>query len=168
MSKTNASRIPHYELLYIVSNKFTEDELKPIIKKVGAIINDRGGKATLTEEWGKKRLAYPIKNFSHAYYVLVEFDFEGEKVESIDRDLRMMSEILRHQIVSKRVKTAEDIKKEKEISEKIAARKEKEAEKEVKEEKKEDEKKEEKKKEKVDIGELDEKLDKILETDDLL
>ncbi len=164
MSKTNESRIPHYELLYIVSNKFTEEELKPIIEKVNAVINNRGGKITLTEEWGKKRLAYPVKNFSHAYYVLVEFDFEGDKVESIDRDLRMMSEILRHQIVSKRVKTEEDIKKEKEISQKIAARKEKEA-KEKKEEKKE---KEEKKKEKVDIGELDEKLDKILETDDLL
>lgn len=170
MSKTNESRVPHYELLYIVSNKFTEDELKPIIEKVGAIIKDRGGKTTLTEEWGKKRLAYPVKNFSHAYYVLVEFDFEGEKIESIDRDLRMMSEILRHQIVSKRVKTAEDIQKEKEISQKIAARKEKEAEKEVKEikEVKEGEKEEEKKKEKVDIGELDKKLDKILETDDLL
>ncbi len=168
MSKTNTSRIPHYELLYIVSNKFTEDEVKPIMKKVTDIINNRGGKTTLIEEWGKKRLAYPVKNFSHAYYVLAEFDFEGEKVESIDRDLRMMSEILRHQIVSKRVKTAEDIKKEKEISQKIAARKEKEAEKEVKETEKKEEKEEEKKKGKVDMGELDEKLDKILETDDLL
>ena len=161
MSKTNASQIPHYELLYIVSNKFTEDELKPIIEKVGGLIKDKGGKITLTEEWGKKRLAYPIKNFSHAYYVLAEFDFEGEKVEDINRGLRMMSEIMRHQIVSKTVKTAEDIKKEKEISQKITARKEKEKTEEVKKEKK-------IKKEKVDMGELDEKLDKILETDDLL
>ncbi|NIA18346.1 MAG: 30S ribosomal protein S6 [Actinobacteria bacterium] len=144
-----------------MSNKFTEDELKPIIEKVGGLIKDKGGKITLTEEWGKKRLAYPIKNFSHAYYVLAEFDFEGEKVEDINRGLRMMSEIMRHQIVSKTVKTAEDIKKEKEISQKITARKEKEKTEEVKKEKK-------IKKEKVDMGELDEKLDKILETDDLL
>jgi len=149
----------------MISNKFAEDELKPIIEKVAKIIEKRGGKITLTEEWGKKRLAYPIKNFSYAYYVLAEFDSEGEAVKNIDRDLRMMNEIMRHQIVSKTVKTEEEIKKEKEISEKIAAKKEKEAEKEA-EAKKEKEKKE--KKEKVDIGELDEKLDKILETDDLL
>jgi len=161
MPKTNTSQIPHYELLYIVSNKFTEDELKPIIEKVGGLISDNGGKITLIEEWGKKRLAYPIKNFSHAYYVLVEFDFEGEKIEDINRGLRMMSEIMRHQIVSKTVKTAEDIKKDKEISQKIAARKEKVKADEISEKK-------EAQKEKVDMGKLDEKLDKILETDDLL
>jgi small subunit ribosomal protein S6 len=159
MSKTKLSGIPHYELLYIVPNKFTEDELKPIIEKIGKIISDKGGKITLTEEWGKKRLAYPVKNFSYAYYILVEFDLEGDKLAKIDKDLRMMSEIMRHQIVAKKLKTEEEIKKEKEISEKIVA-------KQVKKEKTEVEK--EKKKEKIDMEELDEKLDKILETDDLL
>jgi small subunit ribosomal protein S6 len=157
MSKSKSSEIPHYELLYLVSNKYTEDELKPIIEKVNRAINKRGGKITLMEEWGSKRLAYPIKHFSHGYYVLVEFDLEGKNVVDVDRDLRMMSEILRHQIVSKKVKTEEEIKKEQEISRKIAAKQSQE-----KEEQK------DKTKEKVNLEELDEKLEKILETDDLL
>lgn len=160
MSKVKKIEIPHYELLYIISNKYTEDEIKPIIEKVKKIINNRGGKITLTDEWGKKRLAYPIKNFGYAYYVLVEFDLEGKKLKDIDWDLRMMNEVMRHQIVIKKIKTEEEIKKEEEISKKIADKK-------VEKEKVE-EKVEEKKKEKVDLDELDEKLDKILDTDDLL
>ena len=161
MSKTKSSEVPHYELLYIVSNNFTEDEVKPIEEKVNKVIENRGGKITLTEEWGKKRLAYPIKRFTHAYYVLMEFDLEGEKLKDVDRDIRMMSDVMRHQIVSKRVKTAEEIKKEEEISKKIVAKKEK-------AEEAEEEKVKEKKTEKVDMEKLDDKLDKILETDDLL
>ena len=87
----------------------------------------------------------------------------GENLINLDRALRMANEILRHQIVTKTVKTAEQIAEDKKIAEKIAARNDK-AEKE--EEKK--EKAKETDKEKVDLKDLDEKLDKILETNDLL
>lgn len=157
MAKSKKVETPHYELLYIISNKYSEDELKPIIQKVGKIIKDNEGNITKTEEWGKKRLAYPIKHFNYGYYNLVEFDIEGGKTEKINRTLQMAREILRHQMVVKKVKTPAEIKKEKEISEKIATKA------------KEKEKLEEEKiKGKVDLKDLDKKLDKILDTDDLL
>jgi small subunit ribosomal protein S6 len=157
MAKSKKVEAPHYELLYIISNKYSEDELKPIIQKVGKIIKDNRGNITKAEEWGKKRLAYPIKHFNYGYYNLVEFDIEGGKIEKINRTLRMTREILRHQMVVKKVKTPTEIKKEKEISEKIATKA------------KEKEKLEEEKiKGKVDLKDLDKKLDKILDTDDLL
>ncbi len=162
MSKVKSSDISHYELLYFIPNKFTEEEIKPMIEQVGKIITNKGGNITLTEEWGKKRLAYPIKNLGYAYYILVEFDSEGGKLKEIDRALRMMSEIFRHQIVVKKVKSAEEIKKAKEISKKIAVREAKEKEETL------CQKEKPKKKEKVDMEGLDKKLDKILETDDLL
>jgi small subunit ribosomal protein S6 len=161
MSKTKSSEIPHYELLYIISNKFSEDELAPLIQKVNKIIADYSGIITHTEEWGKKRLAYPIKSFGYGYYILVEFNLIGEKLKEIDRLLRMTSEILRHQIVKKKIKSVEEIEKEKKISEKIAAKAEKEKKITKEKEKLVD-------KEKINLKELDEKLDKILETDDLL
>ncbi len=166
MSKNKPSEIPHYELLYIVSNKYTEEELKPIIKEVKEIINKNEGQITYTEEWGKRKLAYPIKHFSYGYYNLVEFDVAGEKVAKIDKALRLSEHILRHQIVAKKFKTAEEIAKEEkereEIDQKIAAKKEAEQkEKETKKEKQEPKKS-------IDLQELDKKLDKILETDDLL
>jgi small subunit ribosomal protein S6 len=159
MAKAKPTDIPHYEMLYIVSNKYTEDELPPIMDKVRQLINDNQGKITFSEEWGKKRLAYPIDHFRHGYYTLIEFDLEGENLANINRALRLMNEILRYQIVRKKVKSVGEIEKEKKIAEKIAAKA-------KKEEVEKDEKKKERKK--VDLKELDEKLDKILDTDDLI
>lgn len=164
MSKTKSSKIPHYELLYIVSNKFTEEESKQIAEKVSKIIADNGGTITLQDDWGKRRLAYPIDNFYHGYYGLFEFDLTGEKLAQVDRLLRMSPDVLRHQIVTKRVKTAEEIAQEKKIAEKIAAKapaKEKKEEKEKSKAKEED-------KDKINLTDLDDKLDKILDTDSLL
>jgi len=161
MSRVKSGETPHYELLYLISNKFSEDEVKPIVAKVNSLIVDNRGKITLAEDLGKKRLAYPIKGFRYGYYNLAEFDLAGENLINVDRALRLMNEILRHQIVAKTVKTAEQIAQDKKISEKIAARN-------IKEEKEVKEKIKETDKEKVDLKDLDEKLDKILETDDLL
>ena len=161
MSKTKSSQTPHYELLYIISNKFSENELAPIIEKVKNAIIDNGGKITHSEDWGKKRLSYPIKGFYHGYYHLVEFDVLGEQIIKIERFIRLASEILRHQIVTKKIKTVEEVAREKKIAEKIAAK--------IKDEVVKEEKViKEKSKEKVNLKELDEKLDKILETSDLL
>jgi small subunit ribosomal protein S6 len=159
MAKVKSDKIPHYELLYIVSNKFTEDELKPIMEKTHKLIEKNGGVITHEEEWGKRKLAYPIKLFSHGYYILSEFDLAGESLEKVNQALAMESDILRHQIVVKKIKTAAEIEKEKRISDKIAAKA-------TAKEKLEAEA--EKKKGKVDLKDLDERLDRILETDDLL
>ncbi len=161
MARAKTSEIPHYELLYIVSNKYTEDELAPIMDKTRKVISDNGGNITYSEEWGKKRFAYPIKHFQHGYYTLIEFDLDGDKLAEINRSFRMTSEILRYQIVRKQVKTAADIEQDKKIAAKIAAK--------ATQEKEEGEKRKDKKdKQKVDLKELDKKLDKILEADDLL
>lgn len=161
MSKTKKTETPHYELLYLVSNQYAENEVKPIIEKINKVIEEKGGKITLQEEWGKKRLAYPIKSFVYGYYILAEFDLAGEKLAEVERALRMMSEILRRQIVVKKVKTAKEIETDKKIAEKIAARA-------VEEKREAEETEKAKDKKKIDLGDLDEKLDKILETDDLL
>jgi len=159
MSRIKSSEIPHYELLYIISNKYSEDELGPIVDKVKNLIKENQGNITLSEEWGKKRLAYQIKSFYYGYYNLIEFDLAPDKLVKIDRMLRLMNEILRHQIVTKRIKTMAEIERDKKIAEKIAAKS-------VTEEKVAKEKV--KTKEKVDLKDLDEKLKKILEAEDLL
>lgn len=161
MSKVKSGQMPHYELLYLISNKFSEDEVKPIVEKVNSLILSNQGKITLTEDLGKKRLAFPIKGFRFGYYNLAEFDMAGENLIKLDRALRLANEILRQQIVAKTVRTAAQIAADKTIAEKIAARN-------IREEKIAQEKIKETAKEKVDLKDLDEKLDKILETNDLL
>lgn len=157
MSKTKKNTVAHYELLYVISNQYTENEIKPIIEKISDLIKKNKGEITLIEEWGKKKLAYKIKTFAFGYYVLVEFDVEAINIKDIDHALRMSKEILRYMIVVKKKKTPQEIK---EVQKRMEKRKE------------EDKKKEKAEKEKgtgeVNLSELDKKLDKILDTNDLI
>ncbi|MFH1427386.1 MAG: 30S ribosomal protein S6 [Patescibacteria group bacterium] len=161
MSKVKKIEISRYELLYIVPNKYTEDEANEINKKTKEMITNNKAKITFSENWGKKNLAYPINNNYHGYYYLIEFDLSGNELAKIDNILRMSNEILRHQIVKKKTKTLEQIKEDKVVAAKIAAKTEEKA-----KDKKEKEKAKDKKK--LELKDLDEKLEKILETDDLI
>lgn len=189
MAKNKKSDIPHYELLFIVPNKFTIEELKPIVEKVKGIITDNSGKITFSEEWGNKKLSYPINHFTHGYYNLFEFDSDSDKVAQINNIIKMDNDVIRHLIIAKPKRTSEEIKEEKRVEKerreaskiekgakaekrKPATKKDK-AEKEDVSKKKtvtkaEDKKKKEKDEKKVNLEDLDEKLDKILETNDLL
>lgn len=161
MAKNKSGKMPHYEILFIVSNKFSEDEAKEVVKNAHKIITDNSGKITYSEEWGKKKLSYPIKGFQFGYYFLVEFDCLGETVNKINNEFRLSTEILRHIMVAKVAKTAEEIKEEKKkVEKKIIAK--------VKAESEEEKEEVKKPKENIDLKDLDEKLDRILETDDLL
>ncbi len=169
MSRTKASGAAHYEILFIVANKFTEDEAKTIMGNIKKIITDNTGQISHDEYWGKKRLAYKIDHNSYGYYGLFEFDLEGENLATIDKALRLSTEVLRHQIVRKKVKSSEDVANEEKIRAKIDSKK---AEEEKKEEAAAEESKSTKSKDKkdtrVDLKDLDKKLEGILNADDLI
>ncbi len=166
--KKDEQILQRYELIYLISNKFAENELEPITSTVLKLIKDNGGMVIAEENWGKKKLAYPIEKFFHAYYYLIDFDLDLEKLEKINKNLRLTDEILRHLIVRKRIKTTEEIEKEKKTAERIT--KQEQEEKEQREQKEQKKKNEDKKDDrKVSMDELDQKLDKILDqTDNLL
>ncbi len=172
MSKVKEEGDSHYEMLYIVPNQYTEDEAKEIATKIKKTITDEGGKITHEEEWGGKKFAYKIKQFTHGYYFVLEFDLDPKKLERINMLIRTSGEIIRFQIISKRVKTAEELMEENKILEKIEAKKAEvakdEIEKEEAKEKKKPEAKKEKDENKMKLKDLDEKLDELLDTDDLL
>ncbi len=170
MSKSKPSGAAHYEMLFIISNRFTEDEAKKCVAKVENIISQSEGKITLNEFWGKKRLAYPIKHETYGYYNLMEFDLERTALAKLEEKLRLDHEVLRHLIVIKKVKTDEQLQKEKKISEKISTKKAAI----LKEQKSQEEKSvskaktKDKDQDKADIESLDEKLEGILNANDLL
>ncbi|MFA6416714.1 MAG: 30S ribosomal protein S6 [Patescibacteria group bacterium] len=174
MSKTKKSTIGHYEILFIMPNKFTEDEAKTIIGNVEKVIADNGGQISYREYWGKKKLAYEIKHNAYGYYSLCEFDLEKNSLAAIDQNLRLSTDVLRHQIVIKKAKSEAELAKDKKINAKIEAKKAVE-EKEAKDKsKKQAEASESPKKPAVkrerptDMKDLDEKLEGILSAKDLI
>jgi small subunit ribosomal protein S6 len=169
MSKTKKSGPANYEILFVVSNRFTEDEAKVCIAKVEKIITDNDGTIVSSTYWGKKKLAYPIKHETYGYYQLIEFDLEGKNLSKLDEKLRLDSEILRFMVTTRLVKSEKQIAKEEKIKAKIDSKKtamakekaEKASEAEVKKPKKAT-------KEKVNMENLDEKLEGILNAKDLI
>jgi len=147
----------HYELLYIVSGNYTEEELVPIKEKVTELIKKFKGEITFEDSYGKKKLAYPIaKNFA-GYYLLFEFYLPGENLADLNRAIKLTKEIMRHVIVTKKFKS---------VSEKAAEKKAAEERTEAGEAKAEEKEKEkEKDKDKIKLEDLDQKLDEILEGD---
>ena len=174
MSKTKTANRSSYEILFIVPNKFTESEAKAIIDNTEKLIVDNGGSITYTEYWGKKKLAYEIKHQWYGYYNLFVFELDGEKLQKIDQTLKLSTDILRHQIVKAEFSTPEEIAKQKEKQDKLNAATGKKKvmvseEKTVKPEEQSEEKVEaEKDEKKADLKDLDEKLDGILETNNLV
>lgn len=168
MSKTKASGLIHYEILFIVPNKFTDEEAQGVFKKVGELISSNDGKITLENYWGKKKFAYPINHEYYGYYGLYEFNLDRSLISEINNKLRLDNTVLRFLIIKKELKSEEQIKKDQKIKEKIENKKE--------QEKKEEEEKKEKKtkkstiksEDKVDLKNLDEKLDDVLNIDNLL
>ena len=63
-----------YESIYIINPNVEGEALKGLVEKFNALIESEGGKVTETNEWGMKKLAYPIKKFEQGYYVLVNFE----------------------------------------------------------------------------------------------
>ncbi len=173
MSKTKAAGATHYEILFILPNKFTEDEAKKVMEKVGQVITTNGGQLTHNEYWGKKKLAYEIKHNAYGYYGLFEFDLEGNLLAAVDKNLRLSTDVLRHQIVVKKAKTAEEIARAEAIRAKIDSKKmaneKQQEEKEKKASTSETPAKASKAKDKrVDLKDLDEKLEGILNAKDLI
>ncbi len=98
--------VNHYELLYLVGSNHTEDELAPIKNKVLDIVKKHTGEITFDENFGKKRLAYPVEKNHQGYYLICEFNLEGEKLEALDREIGLTNEVLRHLVVKQPVKTS--------------------------------------------------------------
>lgn len=162
MANVKINDVAHYELLYIIANKFSESDVLPINAKIQDFIKEQGCEITLQEDWGKRRLAYPIKHNFFGSYFLIEFNASREKINEINKMIKLMHEIIRHQIINRPKITHKAVRTQKPVKELPEIKKEKQPEAAPVTEKKPKEAK------KMDLKELDEKLDKILDVDSLL
>ena len=85
-----------YELVLIVSPEVIDEAFSTTIDNVGRFITEKGGMISSVEQWGKRRLAYPIGRFTEGTYVLTQFRLKPELSKEIEAKLRISEEILRH------------------------------------------------------------------------
>ncbi len=87
-----------YEVVFIV-RPLEEEAINAVIEKFSKLIADNGGKIDKEDRWGKKRLAYEIKDEVEGYYVLFYVTCEPACVDECDRVMKISDEVLKHMIV---------------------------------------------------------------------
>lgn len=90
----------NYETIFIVSPNIDEEGIKAIVDKFKAIIEANGTLGEV-EEWGKRRLAYPINDLMEGYYVLINFTSKPDLPAELDRVYKITDGIMRSLIVCK-------------------------------------------------------------------
>ena len=89
-----------YENVFIVSPDLTEDAAKALLEKFTGIITGNGGIIDSVNEWGKKKLAYPIDDYTEGYYFIVNFTAVATLPAELDRVFNITDGILRSLIVN--------------------------------------------------------------------
>ncbi|MDO8998810.1 MAG: 30S ribosomal protein S6 [Bacteroidota bacterium] len=69
-----------YETVFILTPVLSDDQAKEAAKKIKKTITDLGGKIVNEENWGLKKLAYPIQKKTTGFYHLLEFSGKGEEI----------------------------------------------------------------------------------------
>ncbi len=95
MEKNNES----YEVLFVVDLTPGEEAVKALVEKFTSLIAANG---TINEvnEWGKRRLAYPINDMNDGYYVLVKFTAPTEFPAELERIFKITDGIMRSMVLA--------------------------------------------------------------------
>ncbi len=97
--KVGDEHLRDYELVLIISPEVVGEVLDTTIDNVGQFITGKGGIISSVEQWGKRRLAYPIKHFMEGNYVLTRLRLKSAFNKELEAKLRISEEILRHLLI---------------------------------------------------------------------
>jgi small subunit ribosomal protein S6 len=84
-----------YETVFIATPVLSEAQMKEAVDKFKDLIQKKKGEIVYEENWGLKKLAYPIQKKSTGFYYLLEFEADGSLIESLETEYRRDERIIR-------------------------------------------------------------------------
>ena len=90
----------HYETVFILNPVLSEDQIKETVQKYENLLTESGAKMIAKEDWGLKKLAYPIQHKKSGFYHLFEYTVSGETIEKLEVQFRRDERIMRYLTVS--------------------------------------------------------------------
>lgn len=90
----------HYETVFILNPVLSEDQVKETVKKYEDFLVSNGAKMVSKEDWGLKKLAYPIQNKKSGFYHLFEYTVAAEIIGSLELEFRRDERFMRYLTVS--------------------------------------------------------------------
>ncbi|MEY5042150.1 MAG: hypothetical protein RLZZ414_1709 [Bacteroidota bacterium] len=83
-----------YETIFVMTPVLSDDQLKETVKDYKTFLQEKGAVIVNEDNWGLKKLAYPIKKKSTGFYYLFEFKAEGSVIAELEiaykRDERLL------------------------------------------------------------------------------
>ena len=89
-----------YECVYIISPTLEEEQVKAMVERFNNLVS-QNGELESTEEWGRKKLAYEVKDQKEGYYVLMNFSANPDFPAELERNFKITEEVLKYLVVSK-------------------------------------------------------------------
>lgn len=99
------NKLKSYETLFVISPDLSEEDTKALVEKFTTLIKDNGEIGEV-DEWGRRKLAYPIDYKTEGYYVLVNFKSATDFPSELERIFNITDNILRSLVVAKEEKDA--------------------------------------------------------------
>jgi small subunit ribosomal protein S6 len=88
-----------YELVLVVSPDAGDEGFPATVERVTSFIQERGGDIKDVDQWGRRRLAYPIRRFTEGFYAVTHFSLEPDQVRALEGNLDLAEDVLRHLVV---------------------------------------------------------------------
>ncbi|NJD03779.1 MAG: 30S ribosomal protein S6 [Ruminiclostridium sp.] len=89
-----------YESIFIISSEIGEENTKALVEKFKNLLESSAQLESI-DEWGKRRLAYPIYDKNEGYYVLANFSAEPEFPRELERIYKITDGIIKYMIIKK-------------------------------------------------------------------
>ena len=89
-----------YETIFILQPELSEDDIKSVTAKAQDVISSYNGECLRMDDWGIRKLAYPIKKSARGRYYYLRFDGESALIAELERRLRLDDKVLRYQSVN--------------------------------------------------------------------
>lgn len=87
-----------YELGFILNPEVSEEQSHALLERVEQIVSNYDGQVVRVNQWGRRRLAYPIQHHRDGFYVFFDMILTPETVLELDRTMKVSEEVLRHLI----------------------------------------------------------------------
>ena len=114
----------HYESVVIINASLEDPQIEQTISSIQTNIKSTGGEISDTDNWGRKRLAYPINNAKSGYYLINRFTAPPTTIKEFERTLKLDENIIRYMTITLDKKALEHLKKSAIEEQKKAASKE--------------------------------------------
>ena len=85
----------HYETVFIMTPVLSDEQMKETVKKFQSFLKEKGAEIVYENNWGLKKLAYPIQKKSTGFYYLIEFKAEGTLVAELETSYKRDERLLR-------------------------------------------------------------------------